>query len=177
MFWLLAMRSGRAAAWLMLAMVICAGGTALLKLYFTACPVGRELTSPSGHTSFSALVYGALAVIVAIEAAAVWSRRLAVALAAILVIGIAVSRLALGAHSQPEVALGLALGLGTLAIFLYGYLNRRPSRVWLAPLLVGVVVIAVALNGKQLRAEQVLRSFGLRLHVASFACPSKTAPI
>jgi hypothetical protein len=46
----------------------CLGVTALLKVSFYGCPPTPDLHSPSGHTSLSALVYGAMALVTASEA-------------------------------------------------------------------------------------------------------------
>src|SRR5947209_5300756 len=66
-FWLIAVRAKAGVGWWVAAVVLCAGGTALLKMYFFACPLMPELRSPSGHTSLSTLVYGALTALIALE--------------------------------------------------------------------------------------------------------------
>ena len=58
----------RVAAWWILALSICVGLTALLKIVFYGCPPAGNMHSPSGHASLSTLVYGALA----LTAAAAW---------------------------------------------------------------------------------------------------------
>src|SRR5260370_14933499 len=63
LLWLLAMRSLSEAAWWPAAVALCTGGTALLKIYFFACPIDREVLSPSRHTSFSTFLSGALALL------------------------------------------------------------------------------------------------------------------
>ena len=63
---------------------------------------------PSGHTSLSTLVYGALALAAASGRPGL--RRLLVIGAGLgLILAIAVSRLLLDAHSVPEVGLGLCV--------------------------------------------------------------------
>src|SRR5713101_2763590 len=143
LLWLLAMRSLSEAAWWLAAVALCTGGTALLKIYFFACPIDREVISPSGHTSFSTLVYGALAV----------------------------SRFVLRAHSPPEVVFGMVVGLASLALFGEHYLRRRPAEVPLKPLLVAVVVLMAAFHGRELHAEPLLHAISWYFHIASIACP------
>lgn len=169
LLWLLAMRAKIGAAWWFIAIALCTGGTALLKIYFIACPIGA-LHSPSGHASFSALVYGAMAIIVAAEQAARWQRIAALAAGAALVGGIAVSRLALGAHSLLEVVLGTAIGAVTLAVFAQGYLSRRPTGVTLTPLLLAVALIGILLHGRELHAEEILYAIGRYFNVSLMAC-------
>src|SRR5258707_13209999 len=74
LLWLLAMRSLSEAAWWLAAVALCTGGPALLKIYFFACPIDREGISPSGHTSFSTMVDGALPLVLAVEVKGGWQR-------------------------------------------------------------------------------------------------------
>jgi membrane-associated phospholipid phosphatase len=98
----------------------------LLKLVFIACPVSMgagNLRTPSGHVAAAAIVAGGLA--------ALLLRRprpaLIVAVLAAVVIGI--SRLALGAHSMPEVMVGAGVGLGgALALISLAGTTRDPAR-------------------------------------------------
>lgn len=129
LFWLLAMRSTGAAAWWLAAVTLSAGGTALLKIYFGACPAGTQLTNPSGHTSFSTLVFGGLAFVVAEELGEGWQRISVIATTTLFVVAIAVSRLVLGAHSLLEVGLGVLIGVAAFAAFARGYRHHRPVRV------------------------------------------------
>src|SRR5215467_4837755 len=63
--WLITIRQPRVLLWWFVAVALCMGSTAALKIYFFICPPLVDLHSPSGHTSLSTLVYGALAVTVA----------------------------------------------------------------------------------------------------------------
>jgi membrane-associated phospholipid phosphatase len=167
--WLIAMRLPRVALWWGVAVALCAGGIAVLKIYFYACPPLAELRSPSGHTALSTLVYGAVALIVAVEGAR--SHRLLTYVAgAALVFGVAVSRVLLHAHSPLEAGFGLLIGLGALAVFARGYLARRSPDVSLRPLVVSVALLLVILHGQELRAEELLHAIGIYLQVASIAC-------
>ena len=96
--WLYFLSSKRDAAWWVAAATLCMGGTALLKIFFSICPVVPQLHSPSGHTSLSTLVYGALALFVA-TADARW-RNAVIAAGGALVLLIAASRVALHDHAR-----------------------------------------------------------------------------
>jgi membrane-associated phospholipid phosphatase len=170
LLWLLAMRSTNAAVWWLAAVILCAGGTALLKIYFGACPAGRELTNPSGHTSFSTLVFGTLAFVVAAERGEGWQRIAVIGITALFVIAIAASRLVLAVHSSVEVVLGAIIGLVALAVFAHGYRRHRPVRVSLTPLFLAVVVLTALFHGRELRAEQFLHAIGHYFGVASLFC-------
>ena len=152
---LLASRAFGAALWWTAAALICGGLTAVLKIFFWGCPPLSDLHSPSGHTSLSTLVYGAIALIIACEGG-YWRRLLPAAFGAGLVLAIAVSRLMLDAHSVPEVVLGWLIGGACLLLFARGYRRLRPQGAPLAPLLVGVAALIVLLHGSQLRAEELL---------------------
>ena len=62
--WLLCCSSRAAPRWV-LALGFCIGVTALLKIAFYGCPPAGDVHSPSGHTSLSTLVYGALTLLAA----------------------------------------------------------------------------------------------------------------
>jgi membrane-associated phospholipid phosphatase len=167
--WLLAARSLGGAAWWLAAVALCMAGTALLKVYFIACPIANELSSPSGHSSFSTLVYGGLAMIIAAEVAAAWQRLVIVAAAVGLVAAIAVSRLVLGAHGALEIGCGAAIGLASLSVFAQGYL-RRPPAASLMPLLVTIVMLISVLHGRELRAEEFLHAVSRYFLANSMLC-------
>lgn len=173
--WLLAARSRSAFAWWVAAVALCAGGTVALKVYFFACPGPYALTSPSGHSSFSVLIYGALAVIAAAAVSATWQRFVIIAGVAVLVAAIAVSRHMLAAHGPLEILCGLAVGLVSLALFVRGYFRPQPD-VSLRPLLAAVVVLVAVLHGNELRAEEFLQEVSRYLHVRSIACTEASLP-
>ena len=64
---------------------------AVLKVYFLACPAGSALHSPSGHTSFSILVYGSLTIALALAVNGRWMRKAIIVLGTLFVAAIAVS--------------------------------------------------------------------------------------
>ena len=89
-----------------IAVSLCVGATALLKIYLYACPPQPNLVSPSGHTSLSVLIYGAIALVIAAEQRG-WSRAAIFFSGTGLIVAIAGSRLWLNAHTAPEVAIGI----------------------------------------------------------------------
>jgi len=153
--WLLLSGAARAAAWWTLSIFFCIGVTAVSKIFFWGCPPISDLHSPSGHTSLSALVYGAIALIIAVEGGA-WRPRIAVAGSIALILAIALSRLLLDAHTVSEIVLGGVIGTASIALFGNRYRRLRPKNARLAPLLVGVAVLTFALHGTEVRAEGLL---------------------
>jgi membrane-associated phospholipid phosphatase len=150
--WLL-LYSTRAAPRWVLALGSCVGLTALLKIVFYACPPANDMHSPSGHTSLSTLVYGALTLV----AATAWSgsrRVLVIVGGGGLILAIGISRLLLEAHSVGEVGVGFVIGTVSLALFSYKYLQGQNEKVW--SLLVAAGVLVSALHGRELHAEQFL---------------------
>jgi len=81
---------------------------------------------PSGHATMSMVVYGFAAVLCAGELPPRW-RTLPYITAALLIAGIALSRLYLGAHWLSDVAGGLALGLAGVALLAIAR-QRHPRR-------------------------------------------------
>ena len=165
LIWLLWVHNRREALWWCVAVVVCTGGTAAFKIFFYACPPIQDLHSPSGHTAFSALVYGAIAGIIAIERSG-WRRVAMVGLAPLFIAAIAVSRVLIEAHTVLEVVVGLSLGLATLGCFLLSYRRQRLGYVNVRPMLIGACIIAVLLNGKALGAEDFLHLLSRYFDVA-----------
>jgi membrane-associated phospholipid phosphatase len=161
LIWLL-LYSVRAAPRWVLALGSCVGLTALFKIAFYGCPPASDMHSPSGHTSLATLVYGAVTLVTA----AAWRgprRVLVIGGGTGLIVGIGVSRLLLGAHSLPEVGLGLVIGTLSLALFSHQYLQGPTTKVW--PLLVAAVVLVSMLHGRELHAEQFLHRITGYFHV------------
>jgi membrane-associated phospholipid phosphatase len=129
----------------------------VLKLLFLACPpVFRpvDIRSPSGHVAAATVVAGGLA-------ALLWRRRASILpVAALVAVVIGISRLVLGLHSLPEVALGAMVGLAgaTALLTLAGPPpTLRPGRLF------AVVAIVVALfHGLHLPAEAAIRHTAFR---------------
>ncbi len=119
-----------------------------LKLVAFACGP-PELRSPSGHTAAAAVVLGGLAVVLGRSGRHGRAVLLAAGVGGVL---IGISRLVLGVHTAPEVALGGTVGVaGALAL---GRLAGAPPRGlqlgWLAAVSVAVIVL---FHGWHLDAE------------------------
>lgn len=167
--WLFAIRQPRAVAWWLGVVLLCIGGTGVLKIYFFICPPLSDLHSPSGHTSLSTLVYGALTVAVA-SAFTGWRCYTTMGVGFVFIAGIAISRVLVQAHSILEVVLGSILGLIALALFANQYWRHRPIDPWLQPLVLICALLMVLLNGHELRAEDLLHAIGIYLNHAGIAC-------
>lgn len=162
LIWLL-FGNSRSATWWILSVGLCVGLMAILKIYFYSCPPASDMRSPSGHTGFSVLVYGAIAFVTALEVRG-WCRTVAILAGAGFIMMIAVSRLLLQFHSLREVILGLSIGLASLILFGLLDWRSRHARVW--PLLVAAAILMTALHGQELHAEEFLHRITgyLRVH-------------
>jgi membrane-associated phospholipid phosphatase len=167
---LLASRPVRAALAWVLALALCNGMIAALKIYFYACPAGSALRSPSGHTGFSVLVYGGIAVILAREIRSRGWRIAVTALGIAVVVVVATTRLLLGLHSPAEIALGALIGAAGLAAFSRVYRVSRGGRGRLAPLGLLLILVAAAFHGWELRIEDYLQGISAALGVRPMAC-------
>lgn len=167
--WLLVVRKQASALWWAGAVGFCVGCTAVLKMYFYVCPLSTDLHSPSGHTSLSTLVYGALTLTVAAEVEG-WQRGLAVAAGAIFVASIAISRILVQAHSLTEVCVGLLIGGASLWLFARAYTRSPPTLRHVGTLAVVCVALMVLLNGQELRAEDFLHNLAVYLNIARVGC-------
>lgn len=156
-----------AGAWLV-AGGLCWGLMTLLKLGFAACgpgPGNGALADPSGHTASGAFVYaGAATLLVSIRPA--WA--VAIAIAAV----IGVSRVAVGAHSVPDVLAGGAVGVACVAL-LRTLAGDTPGtlaipRQWV---LASVVGSALLLHGGHVAAQVHLQSVGVWVFAAACAGP------
>jgi membrane-associated phospholipid phosphatase len=164
LLWLFLTHSARGTVWWAIAAVFCAGLTAILKVFSYRCPPIPDLHSPSGHTSFSTLVYGAMALVTATDGPSM-RRMLTMSVSAGFILAIAASRLLLYVHSGPEVGLGLVIGLSSLAVFGHGYLACRVARVRLSPLFIASGAVVLALHGRELHVELFLQKIAGGLHL------------
>lgn len=174
LLWLAHLRRWREAGWWVAALALCIGVTALSKIIFYACPLVAHLSSPSGHTSMSTLVYGAIVAVCAAEFDG-WRRGAIVAAGAAFVVAIAASRVALMIHSAVEVAAGLTIGGVSLALFTWQYLRRPPAMPSLRPLVVASIAVMALLHGQELRAETMLHFFSSYFEVAKACGTENTA--
>jgi membrane-associated phospholipid phosphatase len=150
--WLRLGASRLAWAWT-ITIVLSVALTAVLKIFFYACPPAADVHSPSGHTALSILVYGTLALTTAVQWGG-WRRLLAIAIGSSVILMIAASRLLLHAHSVPEVGLGFVIGSAFLAFFARNL--RRYSRAKPWPLLIAAGLLASIFHGEELHAEEFL---------------------
>ena len=167
--WLAAIRQLRALLWWLIAVALCMGSTATLKVYFFICPPLTDLHNPSGHTSLSTLVYGALTLALAMTVRD-WKRAAVIASGAASIAAIGISRVAIHEHSVPEVVLGSLIGISALALFARQFWPRRPAEPRLQGVLIASIVLMVMLNGQDLRAEDLLHAVGLYLNHAGMTC-------
>ncbi len=167
--WLLALHARAAACWWLAAAAFCIGVTALLKIYFFACPPIADLVSPSGHTSLSTLVYGGFGLVAVRQLSG--RRRFAFAAAfTVFIVSIAVSRFVLEAHSAVEIAVGLAIGLAALGVFDVGYRRYPPPRFAPLSLLAVAAILVAGLHGHEIRVEEFLHAISAWLGLGGDTC-------
>ena len=132
-------------------------GVLTLKLLFLGCaaPTG-PLFSPSGHTAVGGLLYGGMAAIWLRQRVDLWAAVGLGGVPAAVVIGI--TRLALHAHSVPEVGLGACVGLAGLA-WMLGMAGLPPQGLRIGRVVLVALPIVVMLHGMRLPAEMSLRRF------------------
>ncbi len=136
----------------------------VLKLAFIACGPDHILRSPSGHTAAAAVVCGGMMVVLG------GRRRWAVPAALLAALVIGCSRLALGAHSPLEVAVGAVAGIcgaGLIARFAGVMPQFRRNRAAIAAL-----VVVVVLHGTRMPAEAHIRGLAERVALYFPACQS-----
>ena len=171
LIWLLAARPFVAALWWGFSLAFLAIVMGALKILFFACPPVAELSSPSGHTGFSLIVYGGLAIIVAALGRSFWQRAAVIGLAILLVLGIARSRVALEMHTPLETVVGFIVGAMALAIFGFGYFRAATGKRQVLLLMIGVAVTVAVFHGSQLNPEPGLHSLSGWLGLRRLFCP------
>lgn len=147
-----------AVAWC-LAIAACAGAMGLLKIAFSGCGapvIGAVLTSPSGHTAMGIAVYGGYAAVLTTRLP-LPARTSLVAGAVTFAIAIGLSRVVLHNHSPIEVAVGLAVGVATLAALLWIVARHPPARLPTGKLAAAAAIVALLLHGERWPAEQAIR--------------------
>jgi membrane-associated phospholipid phosphatase len=170
LIWLAVSSNRRTAlAWLG-ALILCGGVTAVLKIYFTACPISAiSLDSPSGHTSMTTFVYGGLALLTAAQLRNP-TRDAVVALGVAFIAAMAVSRAALHFHSTSEAIFGIVIGGSALALFWHRArgLGGASRPVW--PLWLAVLVPIILFGGHSASVEGLLHRIAVHLHAAVNFC-------
>jgi membrane-associated phospholipid phosphatase len=162
LLWLLLMRSPRGAAWWAIAVVCCAGLTAVLKVLFYGCPPTPDLHSPSGHSSFSTLVYGAMTLVTVMQRRGL-QRIIVIGVGASFIIAIAISRLLL-AHNAPEVVLGLMIGIAALVLFGRGYWQCCKA-IWPSPLFMAGGALFLLFHGWEPDTERLFHEIAGYLRI------------
>jgi len=150
--WLLWLRNWRVAAYWSAAVVF---GQLVATLFKLLLQRPRPLENiydglstyafPSGHAVMSTVVYGFLAVLIARQLNSS-HRWLAYAMAALLIVTIAMSRLYLGAHWLSDVLGGLSLGLAWVALLGIAY-YRHAAQISQPKSLSSVALITLVLAG------------------------------
>lgn len=160
-------RDGR--RWL-IAVALCGGSVMLSKLLFMAWgigPPGLNYTGFSGHTALAILVWPSLAGVLARDAEP-RLRASAIALGAMIGIGVGISRCVLKVHSQSEVWLGAILGAAMVTWFLLGLARSetmpRNRHTWrIAALGVGAIAIGWVCYGRVFPSQHLLQDIVLWL--------------
>jgi hypothetical protein len=150
------------------------GTTLVAKLGFQACGVEiglPDIRSPSGHTAFGTIFFGCCGLLAGFGRPP-WQRVFLFCGAAALILLIALSRVALHAHTPEEVVSGLAIGGACVAFFAWAHARAKPPEVRLRPVVVGFTALAVLLNGHSLNAEPLIRGFAYKLRSNLNVCVS-----
>ncbi len=139
----------------------CAGAIGVFKLVLAGCAhriALPDVASPSGHVAMSTVVYGGFALLFGSSLTPAM-RRAAIAAAAVLIAAIAVSRLTLHLHSPAEILVGLAVGLGALAVWGAMLAAALPIRLPLVPVCLAAVMTMAVMHGTRWPAERAIHEF------------------
>lgn len=175
--YLFLVRWPRAALFWGAAILACAIAVTALKLALLSCGGAWHAVaaSPSGHAALGTAVYGAMAAVAGRQL----GRRASVLLhlTALAVVGaIGVSRVAVGAHTVPEVLIGTAIGALAVAAFHHALADSPPRSPpawpWLAAATVAVIV---ALHGQHWSMESHIRAIAGLLARGVPACSPQLA--
>lgn len=167
----------RAAGAFMLALLACLVIMGLLKLFFLSCGPGRtpEMLSPSGHAAASTFVFASLALVVHTQTAARW-RALFIVFAATAIFSIAISRVAIGAHSVPEVITGFLVGSLCFTFFAFQYRILPHPRFNIGMFGALMLLLAISLHGANLPVEKLLQKWSGTLRTQTALCGSAPHP-
>ncbi|WP_374438022.1 bifunctional DedA family/phosphatase PAP2 family protein [Pseudomonas panipatensis] len=146
LLWLAGKRAWRTAAYWLVAIAGASALNSVIKVALHRPRPGEMLYTgwsafsfPSGHSTVNAILYGFLAVLLIPALRPLWRLPLAVC-AVTLVLGIAMSRLYLGAHWFSDVVGGLAFACAWLTSLGVSY-RRKPAQAVGA---VGLLIVAIA---------------------------------
>jgi membrane-associated phospholipid phosphatase len=164
-----------ALAWL-LAVAGCGTAMAMLKLAFKVAaggcvPVAVAVPafSPSGHAALSTVVYGGMAVLGWRQLAPTARWLLGVA-AALFIVLIAGSRIAVQAHTPFEVLGGLSIGLASVALMVRLLRRTEGPRVLLPQFAVALALALALMYGSHWQIESGLHELAAWLRGAAGAC-------
>ncbi|HYM72686.1 MAG TPA: phosphatase PAP2 family protein [Stellaceae bacterium] len=144
-------------AWLLM-VAGCAAAIGALKLWFGACgsSIGiPAIVSPSGHTAMSVAIYGGLTLLIGATLRPA-PRAATYAVAMMLVVAIAISRLVLHLHDAAEVAVGLVTGLIALTGFAVAMRGQAVPESLAIRLLGWGLPVIVLMHGTRLMVEPAL---------------------
>jgi len=134
---------------------VCGGVITAAKLILAGCRhdiVISGVTSPSGHAALGSMVYGGFTLLL-VPSFQPAGRRLLYAGTALLVAGIVVTRVILHAHTVAEAALGLAVGLASLAAFRALLAAAPPPRLPVVWLCGGALIVIALMHGTRWPTE------------------------
>jgi membrane-associated phospholipid phosphatase len=157
LIWLVLISHFRSAAWWVISVVLCLTVTSVLKLFFYQCPPIPQLHSPSGHTSLSMLVYGAITLVTAAETKGL-PQNIIFCGGVSLILAIAASRLYLSQHSLPEVGLGFVIGATSLVVFSQSYRRRAGASVRVLLLIMVSGMLTLALHGRTFDTQTIVKN-------------------
>jgi membrane-associated phospholipid phosphatase len=139
-----------------LAIGSCGAAIGVLKLVSYACApalLAAGLRSPSGHAGLATAVYGSLALMMIGRVSHTGVKIGAASLVIVWIAAIAVSSVAIHAHSAPEVVLGVVVGAA--AVLFIRAKNRREGEFKgrLSVVMLVAVIALVVLHGQRVEAE------------------------
>lgn len=168
---LAALRQWRLAGVLTVGLVCVAVLTIGAKLAFRACgaSIDSDVVSPSGHTSFAIVFYGAGIMMFGAGRPAWIQRGLGVGFA-LFILAVGISRVRTEAHSPTEVLIGAVLGALALGVSLALYRRTdRPTLPWF-PVAAVFLVAVMAFGGRHFSLEHRIASAARRLSGALDVC-------
>lgn len=164
LIWLLLIRSYRSAGWWAISVVLCSIAIFVLKLVFYQCAPIPQLHSPSGHTSLSTLIYGAITLVTVAETKG-FLQKVMLCAGVGLILAIAASRLFLNVHTLAEVGVGLAIGAATLVLFCRSYRQLGGETVQVILLIAASATLIVVLHGRVFDAQTIVQNIAIYLRI------------
>jgi membrane-associated phospholipid phosphatase len=171
--YLLLIRQKKAALTIAAAYIVTAAILALgkLALYSRCAPtdIFFGLRSPSGHSALSLISFGLFAAFVSTSLCG-WRRFAPYLMVAPLIAAISVSRVALNAHTESDVIIGLFMGLVSSMVFWRLFMRDEIVRMtWKAFTLIPLV-LALLLSGVHFSAEGFISNLALSIRRHFLSC-------